>query len=59
MGAKKPDEALQEPEYVASATECTGLMPALLQDEAQDESCAEMYSIHKGKGGRGEPRTAK
>ena len=31
---------------VASATECTGLMPALPEDEAQDAAEAELYGIH-------------
>jgi hypothetical protein len=37
------DEALT----VASATECTGLMPALPEDEAQDAAEAALYDIHE------------
>ena len=36
-------------QVVASGTECTGLMPALPQDEAQDESEAALYGIHSAK----------
>lgn len=38
----------REPE-VASATECTGLAPALPQDGAQEESCARLYGVHPAK----------
>ena len=31
---------------VASATECTGLMPALPQDEEEDENYASLYATH-------------
>ena len=41
-----------EAETVASATECTGLMPALPRDEAQDEAEAALYGIHAAKDGR-------
>ena len=34
---------------VASATECTGLMPALPQDESQDVNSARLYGIHPAK----------
>ena len=37
---------------VASATECTGLMPALPEDMAEDESRAALYAIHSAKGSR-------
>ncbi len=47
------DAAFQETEDVASATECTGLMPALPVDEASDVSSASLYGIHDGKGARG------
>lgn len=36
-------------QVVASGTECTGLMPALPQDEAQDEAEAALYGIHSAK----------
>jgi len=35
-------------EYVASATECTGLVPALT-DEAGEESRREMYAVRPAK----------
>ena len=35
-----------EHENVASATECTGLMAALPENMAEDESRAELYAIH-------------
>ena len=38
----------REPD-VASATECTGLMPALPQDESQDVNSARLYGIHPAK----------
>lgn len=45
--------AVRAPEAaVASATECTGLMPALPRDEAQDEAEAALYGIHAAKDGR-------
>lgn len=37
--------AAGETQVVASATECTGLMPALPEDEAQDEAEAALYGI--------------
>ncbi len=45
-------EARPDAECVASATECTGLMPALPQDEAADEACAALCDIHAAKDGR-------
>ena len=38
-----------EAQVVASSTECTGLMPALRADEAQDEAEAALYGIHSAK----------
>ena len=32
---------------VASSTECTGLMPALSEDEAEDANRAALYGIHR------------
>ena len=32
---------------VASATECTGLMPALPQDAAQDAAEAALFDVHE------------
>ncbi len=34
---------------VASATECTGLMAALPEDEEADERLAALYRIHEAK----------
>ena len=34
-----------EAQVVASSTECTGLMPALPEDESQDEAEAALYGI--------------
>ncbi len=39
-------------EQVASFTECTGLIPALPQDEQQDEHYAALYATHKAQKGR-------
>ena len=39
-------DAAPESREVASFTECTGLMPALPRDEAEDESSAALYDIH-------------
>ena len=47
------DAAIDEAADVASATECTGLMPALPQDDAADESSAALYDIQAAKGARG------
>ena len=46
-------------ENVASATECTGLMPALPEDEAGDEAEAALYGVHPAKGVRDSSRAAK
>lgn len=35
-----------EPDKVASATECTGLMPSMPQNEDEDESYASLYATH-------------
>jgi hypothetical protein len=52
-----------EVENLASATECTGLVPAGLQTEEEGENYAELYAIHKQKpawtketNGKPEPR---
>ena len=46
---EKPVDTALAPENVASATECTGLMPALPRDEAQDEADAVLYGIHRAR----------
>ena len=45
-GAKTPDP-LFDVEQAASATECTGLMPAQIQTAEQGENLAELESIHR------------
>ena len=57
---RKPDaEAVLEAQEVASATECTGLMPALPRDEAEDEDLSALYAIHNGTDARNAPRPAR
>jgi len=57
---KRPQgDAVREAETVASATECTGLMPALPRDDAEDENASALYAIHSGKGARSAPRPAR
>ncbi len=34
---------------VASLTECTGLIPALPRDDAEADSAAALYAIHRAK----------
>lgn len=43
---KKNRETFETTQDVASVTECTGLMPALPKDEAQDIHYAGLYGIH-------------
>lgn len=41
------EDSLNETENVISATECTGLLPALpLNDPEADENTARLYAIH-------------
>lgn len=49
---RRADEAPEDRAEVASATECTGLMPALPPDDAADEAAAALCAIHSGKGAR-------
>ena len=49
----REDMDLQRPENVASAAECTGLMPALPPDDAANANLAALYGIHRAKGARG------
>ncbi|MCL1965506.1 MAG: hypothetical protein FWF69_10705 [Firmicutes bacterium] len=44
-------EPLYDAENIASFTECTGLMPAPVQDEDAAEAYADLYAIHKPKVG--------
>ncbi|MEF9895245.1 MAG: hypothetical protein RSJ41_04325 [Clostridia bacterium] len=43
------DASFYEVEKVASMNECTGLMPFLPQDEAEDAHYAHLLSIHRAK----------
>ena len=40
------NDAFPDVENVSSATECTGLMPAMLYTEAETEELARMEGIH-------------
>ena len=40
---------IREVEDLASATECTGLVPAAVQCEEEGENYAELYAIHEQK----------
>jgi len=43
-------DSFHETEFVASATECTGLFPALpMNDPAADEDLARLYAVHAPK----------
>ena len=46
---RRRGNAAGEAQVIASTTECTGLMPALPADEAQDEAEAALYGIHSAK----------
>ncbi len=46
---RRANDAANEGPVVASATECTGLMPALPVGDAQDEAEAALYDIHSAK----------
>lgn len=43
---KKRADPFFKGQKVSSFTECTGLMPALPENEAQDEAYASLYAIH-------------
>ena len=45
----RKDDPFYNVQKVASATECTGLMPSLPQNEAEDTHYAQLYSTHRGK----------
>lgn len=49
---RKDEDSFLEMENVASMTECTGLMSALPQTDAQDENSAALYNVHSGKNQR-------
>ena len=42
---KRPEET----ETTVSTTEATGLIPALPQDDFEEESIREMYTVHKAR----------
>lgn len=42
---RKPDP-FYNIENIASATECTGLMPAQVENEEEAENYAELYAVH-------------
>ena len=47
-------EPFEETEIVASATECTGLVPGLpVNDPEADEASAQLYAIHAPKNRNG------
>ncbi|MDR1570860.1 MAG: hypothetical protein LBS72_10320 [Oscillospiraceae bacterium] len=43
------EDPFYNPETVASSTECTGLIPGAVQDEAQAEAYAALCAVHKQK----------
>jgi len=46
---RRVNDAANDGQIVASATECTGLMPALPDSGSQDETEAALYGIHAAK----------
>ena len=46
---KRTDAAAFPAEDVASASECTGLIPALPRDEAGLRACEALYAVHRQK----------
>lgn len=47
MKQDSKQDSFNEREIVASATECTGLMPALPTDDPDaQEQCARIYAVH-------------
>ncbi|MBR1822572.1 MAG: hypothetical protein IJ769_13255 [Clostridia bacterium] len=51
---RREADSFPESADVASATECTGLMPALPPDDAANADSAALYAIHNAKGAREE-----
>lgn len=51
-----PERTIDLAADVASATECTGLLPALPPDDAEGEACAELCAIHRAKSRDGDHR---
>jgi len=46
---RRANDVTSEGQVVASATECTGLMPALPDNGVQDAAEAALYGIHAAK----------
>lgn len=47
MKMEHSEDSFDEQELVASATECTGLVPALPVDDPEaDENMARLYAVH-------------
>ena len=46
---RRASDAADEGQVVASAAECTGLMPALPESGTQDATEAALYGIHAAK----------
>ena len=44
--------AIPKAEDVVSATECTGLIPALPQNGAEADEAASLYAVHGAKGSK-------
>ena len=48
---RKDRKPVYEPAYdaeqIVSFSECTGIMPIPVQNEAEAESCAALYALHK------------
>ncbi len=47
---RKGEAYVPDSQIAASSTECTGLMPALPRNEAEDQSSAALYGIHSAEG---------
>ncbi|MBQ2699535.1 MAG: hypothetical protein IJF65_00080 [Clostridia bacterium] len=43
---EKDRDPFYDIENIASATECTGLIPAQVEDEEQVENYARLYAVH-------------
>ena len=47
MEGQRPESSFEEREFVASATECTGLVPALpVDDPDAEKNMARLYAVH-------------
>ncbi len=43
------DQPIRDVQDLASATECTGLIPAAVEDESEADQYARLYAIHRQK----------